>query len=114
MAEEIVKKKRGRPPKQKTTEAENKNEKKEQIKMSQDTVISSNVTIGQIQSAWASTIQKYGGTVDHSIMKQAVNNAMLSNPFIQNQRVKSINSAASNKDKNAIQQALQNPPNHEQ
>ena len=114
MAEEVVKKKRGRPPKQKTTEAENKNEKKEQIKMSQDTVISSNVTIGQIQSAWASTIQKYGGTVDHSTMKQAVNNAMLSNPFIQNQRVKSINSTASNKDKKAIQTALQNPPNHEQ
>ena len=108
MTEEVVKKKRGRPPKQKTTDMENKNEKKEQIKMSQETVVTSDVTIGQIQSAWASTMQKYGGTVDHSVMKQAVSNAMLSNPFIQNQRVKSINSTASNKDKKAIQTALQN------
>lgn len=113
MAEEI-KKKRGRPPKKKPeTEAKNTNEKKEQITMIQDSS-TNQVTLNQIQNAWLGVVQKYGGKVSNGMMKQAVNTAMLSNPFIQNQRVKSLNGQASIKTKEQIQQALQNPINNEQ
>lgn len=109
MGEEI-KKKRGRPPKQKTvTEARNQNEQKEQITMSQEQP----VTINQVQNAWFNILQTSGTKATSGMMKQAVNNAMLSNPFIQNQRVKSLNGQASTKSKQEIQQALTNPTNSE-
>ena len=115
MAEE-VKKKRGRPPKQKTTEAKNTNENAQQIKMSveQKEKKEQPITINQVQSLWASTLQKYSGVATTDIMNRAVNNAMLTNPFIQNQRVKTINSTAADMSKSALQQALKNPGNNEQ
>lgn len=107
---EEVKKKRGRPPKQKTeTEAKNKNEQKEQITMSQEQP----VTVNQVQNAWLNVLQMSGTKATSGMIKQAVNNAMLSNPFIQNQRVKSLNGQASTKTKKEIQEALTNPTNSE-
>ena len=108
--DEEVKKKRGRPPKQKPeTEAKNKNEQKEQITMAQEQPVS----INQVQSAWFDVLQRNGANATQGMLKQAVNNAMLSNPFIQNQRVKSLNGQASTKYKKEIQEALTNPTNSE-
>lgn len=108
MAEEV--KKRGRPPKKKVeTEVKNTNEKKEQITMAQEPT----VTINQVQNAWLDVLKTSGARATNGMMKQAVNSAMLSNPFIQNQRVKSLNGQASVKSKQEIQQALINPTNSE-
>ena len=113
MAEE-VKKRRGRPPKKKISEeTRNINEQKEQITMAHSTEPES-ITINQVQSAWVNVLQRYGGNITKGMMKQAVNNAMLSNPFIQNQRVKNLNGQGSIKTKEQIQQALQSPANNEQ
>lgn len=106
--EEVVKKKRGRPPKNK----EVKNEQVEQIKMTSD--ITSH-TLEDVQNRWMSVLNKYGSSLDLKTVKTAYDKtAALNNPFLQNARIKQVTSKAVNKEKKDIQAALQNPTNNEQ
>lgn len=107
--EEVVKKKRGRPPKNKET----KNEKVEQIKMTSNS--DTNYTIEDIQNKWYRVLNKYGGELDVKTVKNAYDRAIaLQNPFLQNTRIKQVTSKATNKEKKDIQNALTNPVNNEQ
>ena len=106
--EEVVKKKRGRPPKNK----EANNEQIEQIKMTSNT---DNHTLEEVQNRWAQLFQKYGQSLDPKTVKTAYDKtAALNNPFLQNSRIKQVTSKAVNKEKKDIQNALQNPVNSEQ
>lgn len=111
---EEVKRKRGRPPKNKTATAKGVNEEAQQIKMTAQTKTEEPKTLNQIQSLWSNTLQKYSGMVSVDVMNKAVNNAMLTNPFIQNQRVKTINSLPNELSKDQLQTVLKNPASAEQ
>lgn len=107
--EDVVKKKRGRPPKNK----EVKNEKVEQIKMVAET--NNTHTIEDIQNKWFQVLSKYGGELDVKTVRSAYDKTTaLQNPFLQNTRIKQVTSRAINKEKKDIQVALQNPVNNEQ
>lgn len=107
MAEE-VKKKRGRPPK---SAKENENTKTvNESPMDQ-------ITMAEIQNKWGEIVRKFGNNqqgLNPQKVNSAYSQAILNNPFIQNQRVKTINSTAYKKEKKEIQQALENPGNNEQ
>ena len=106
--EEAVKKKRGRPSKNK----EVNNEQTEQIKMVSDI---NNHTLEDVQNRWVQLFQKYGDNLDLKTVKTAYDKtAALTNPFLQNARIKQVTSKAVNKEKKDIQNALQNPVNSEQ
>lgn len=110
--EEVVKKKRGRPPKNKDT----KNEKVEQVKMIADTT-DKNIkhTLDEIQNKWYKVLTKYGSELDVKTVKTAYDKTLtLQNPFLQNARIKQTTSRAVNKEKKDIQTALLNPVNNEQ
>lgn len=104
-------KKRGRPPRNKEKQDSNrkKNEHQEHIVMSEKESFSeANITIGNIQSQWGGLVSKYAGQVTDTVFNRAVENAMLHNPFIQNQRVKNFNPLPGATNKSDIQQALKN------
>ena len=137
MAEEI-KKKRGRPPK-KVDEKLDLNEKNKQITMSKnenassssttDTVNSmtintystiptardvDDVSLEAVQQRWRSIFSKYS-TLGFDSIANAWNSSYsaLNNPFIQNARIKQINSRAQKLSKEELQQAVSNPENSE-
>lgn len=108
MAEE-VKKKRGRPPK-------NTNTKTESVKTINESPMEQ-ITMSEIQNKWGEIVRRFGNNqegLNPQKVKNAYSQAILNNPFIQNQRVKTINSTAYKKEKKEIQAALENPANNEQ
>ena len=131
-----IKKKRGRPPK-KVDEKLDLNEKNKQITMSEnnksssvtDTVSSmtintynaiptarnvDDVSLEAVQQRWRSIFSKYS-TLGFDSIANAWNSSYsaLNNPFIQNARIKQINSRAQKLSKEELQQAIANPENSE-
>ena len=107
--DDVIKKKRGRPPKTKETN----NEKVEQIKMV--SASDNKHTMEDIQNKWFNVLSKYGSELDIKTVKTAYDKTTaLQNPFLQNARIKQVSSRAVNKEKKDIQAALQNPVNNEQ
>ncbi|MBQ7276669.1 MAG: hypothetical protein IJS58_05390 [Bacilli bacterium] len=127
MADE-VKRKRGRPKKV-DTPTPIANEEKEQTIMSANkptyqeikegvgTVksVPQNITLDAIQARWRNVFGKYATLGFDSIMEKwsTSNNPYLSNPFIQNERVKKISSPALKVGKDTLQDAMSNPLAHE-
>ena len=131
-----IKKKRGRPRKEKD-EKMDLNEKNKQITMSEnnksssvtDTVSSmtintynaiptarnvDDVSLEAVQQRWRSIFSKYS-TLGFDSIANAWNSSYsaLNNPFIQNARIKQINSRAQKLSKEELQQAVSNPENSE-
>lgn len=113
---EEVKKKRGRPPKNK--EQVNINESAQQIKMREDS--QAGVTSQQINSRLFSIFNRMNAAgLNYSSFKTALNRSPLgdglfiSNPFVQNQRIKKSNQKGISHTKQEIQKALNNPDNNE-
>ena len=131
-----IKKKRGRPRKEKD-EKMDLNEKNKQITMSEnnksssvtDTVSSmtintynaiptarnvDDVSLEAVQQRWRSIFSKYS-TLGLDSIANAWNSSYsaLNNPFIQNARIKQINSRAQKLSKEELQQAIANPENSE-
>ena len=118
MAEE--KKKRGRPPK-KTQEADI-NENKSTIRMNtNDTPTSSTpITINQVNSRLSSMFKRMSSNnISYSSFLEAMNGmgsnfAFGSNPFLQNQRIKTSNQKAKQSSKEALNKALDSPEENEE
>lgn len=113
---EEIKKKRGRPPKNK--ERVNVNESAQQIKMVEQSQQS--VTVQQVNSRLYNIFSRMNASgLSYSNFKTALNRAPLgdglftSNPFIQNQRIKKSNQKGISHTKHEIQEALKNPDNNE-
>ena len=101
MAEEI-KKKRGRPPKKNPDEKVAKNEKTEQIKMS------------QISNEFQNVFKKYKGRdLTYTDYIAAFGTSFSNNPFIQNERIKRINAPIMGSKKTTINKALEKPAENE-
>lgn len=117
MAETKTEKRPTKASKRKEAIESNSNENKTQITMSEpktQTFRETPVTIAGIQNLWTSVLSKYSGQITPNKFNAAYNRAFLKNPFIQNQRVKTINSPAYKKEKSEIQKSLENPGNNEQ
>ena len=135
-----IKKKRGRPRKEKD-EKMDLNEKNKQITMSEDKNANANaspitdtvssmtintynaiptarnvddVSLEAVQQRWRSIFSKYS-TLGFDSIANAWNSSYsaLNNPFIQNARIKQINSRAQKLSKEELQQAIANPENSE-
>ena len=111
-----VKKKRGRPPKNK--EQININESSQQIKMQEE--LNQSITVNQINSRLNNIFTRMNvAGLNYSSFKNAMNRSPLgdglfaSNPFIQNQRIKNSNQKGRTHTKTQIQEALKNPENNE-
>ena len=109
------KRKRGRPPKNK--EQVNINESAPQIKM-QD---KQNVTVDQINNRLYNIFTRMNAAgLSYSSFKTALNRApvgegvFISNPFVQNQRIKKSNQKGVTHTKQEIQKALDNPEHNEE
>ena len=103
MAEE--KKKVGRPKKKEPTTT---NEKKEQITMTQ------NMTVQEPYTRIRSIFTKYADKgLSSNDFLSAMGESFTNNPFIQNSRLKRINSPISPKQQEQVDKALENPSNHE-
>lgn len=116
MAEEQIKRKRGRPPKNK-----NNNEQIGQILMTQndeqnigDEKEIAKLTLENVQKKWTNLLSKFSGKASYAEVSQAYQASILNNPFVQNDRVKNISSQAYNTEKSEIQKAMVAPQNHEQ
>ena len=136
-----IKKKRGRPRKEVIDKKLDLNEKNKQITMSEnknananaspitDTVNSmtintystiptardvDDVSLEAVQQRWRSIFSKYS-TLGFDSIANAWNSSYsaLNNPFIQNARIKQINSRAQKLSKEELQQAVSNPENSE-
>jgi len=115
----------GRPKKK---EAVVDNENKEVITMSQKEVpnvvvqngvgivkdVPENITANDIRARWNQVFQKFGSLGLENITSAWGNNKfMLNNPFIQNQRIKQINSPAMKLTKDELAEAMADPEGHE-
>lgn len=109
-------KKRGRPRKKPIDTS--LNEQKKEIKMSENDVVTSipdeKVTLSDVQTRWQSLFGKYA-TMGYDAISSTWNRSLssLSNPFIQNERIKQINSTASKLSKESLQKALASPESSE-
>ena len=118
MAEE--KKKRGRPPKK--TQEVDINENKSTIRMNtNDTPTpSAPVTINQVNSRLSSMFKRMSSNnISYSSFLEAMNGmssnfAFGSNPFLQNQRIKTSNQKAKQSSKEALNKALDSPEENEE
>lgn len=112
MAEEQIKKKRGRPPKKQKEETMN-NENVERIVMTQGNVGKNN-TMTDVQRQLQSVFSKYSKKdLTYSDYLHALGNSFLNNPFVQNERIKRINAPIHGSDKQTINNALEAPQNNE-
>jgi len=103
MAEE--KKKVGRPKKKEPTTT---NEKKEQITMTQT------MTVQEPYTRIRSIFTKYADKgLNSNDFLSAMGQSFTNNPFIQNSRLKRINSPISPKEQEQVDKALENPAHHE-
>ena len=104
MAEEVKRKKRGRPPKV----------QKEQLSESEDTKQISMTHMTDVQRQMQSIFQKFEGhKLTYSDYLTALGNSFINNPFVQNQRLKTINATIHGSDKQTINSALEAPQENE-
>lgn len=107
------KKKRGRPKKKEPDVSMVENEKSKAISMSAEQV-QEKITLAQVQERWQRVFSAYANS-DFKTIAANWNGAwsQLNNPFLQNARIKQINSPAKKLDQEAVQDALSNPENSE-
>lgn len=104
MSEEVKRKKRGRPPKV----------QKEQLSESEDTKQISMTHMTDVQRQMQSIFQKFEGhKLTYSDYLTALGNSFINNPFVQNQRLKTINATIHGSDKQTINSALEAPQENE-
>lgn len=104
------KKKRGRPKKAEPEKSAVQNEETKAIKMEAE----NKITLNDVQNRWNQVFANYA----NSDFKTIASNwsgawSQLNNPFLQNARIKQINSPAKKLDQDAVQQALSSPENSE-
>lgn len=111
-----VKRKRGRPPKNKDGKENGvKNEGVSKIEMS-DKPTREEITIQQVQQRWFNLLNKYNasvGTNNFDVSMRNLNNSLALNPFVQSMRIRNINAQGKKVSKNDIQEYIENPENHE-
>ena len=107
------KRKVGRPPKNKPVDPV-VNEQVERIRMTEDKD-DKKIVLTDIQQKWREILHTYSDRgLSMTQISSALSNAMLNNPFLQNQRLRRISSSASAKSKTDLQKALQSPQGNEQ
>lgn len=108
------KKKRGRPKKKESEVSSVENEQSKTINMSSEQVREEKITLSQVQERWQRVFSAYANS-DFKTIAANWNGAwsQLNNPFLQNARIKQINSPAKKLDQEAVQDALSNPENSE-
>ena len=107
------KRKVGRPPKNKPVDPI-VNEQVERIRMTEDKD-DKKIVLTDIQQKWREILHTYSDRgLSMTQISSALSNAMLNNPFLQNQRLRRISSNASAKSKVDLQKALQSPQGNEQ
>lgn len=107
------KRKVGRPPKNKPVDPV-VNEQVERIRMTEDKD-DKKIVLTDIQQKWREILHTYSDRgLSMTQISSALSNAMLNNPFLQNQRLRRISSNASAKSKTDLQKALQSPQRNEQ
>ena len=107
------KRKVGRPPKNKPVDPV-VNEKVERIRITKDKD-EKKIVLTDIQQKWREILHTYSDRgLSMTQISSALSNAMLNNPFLQNQRLRRISSNASAKSKTDLQKALQSPQGNEQ
>ena len=108
------KKKRGRPKKKEPEVSSVENEQSKTINMSSEQVREEKITLSQVQERWQRVFSAYANS-DFKTIAANWNGAwsQLNNPFLQNARIKQINSPAKKLDQEAVQDALSNPENSE-
>lgn len=107
------KRKVGRPPKNKPVDPV-VNEQVECIRMTEDKD-DKKIVLTDIQQKWREILHNYSDRgLSMTQISSALSNAMLNNPFLQNQRLRRISSNASAKSKTDLQKALQSPQGNEQ
>ena len=107
------KRKVGRPPKNKPVDPV-VNEQVERIRMTEDKD-DKKIVLTNIQQKWREILHTYSDRgLSMTQISSALSNAMLNNPFLQNQRLRRISSNASAKSKTDLQKALQSPQGNEQ
>lgn len=119
MAEE-VKKKRGRPPNSAKQPQVDINEKQSEVKMASKTT--KTVTTEQVNSRLATIFNRAAVSNDplrysnflSAINRIGINSGFLSNPFIQNQRIKTSNTSSSAPTSDQLKKALSKPEEHEE
>ena len=119
MAEE-VKKKRGRPPNSAKQPQVDINEKQSEVKMASKTT--KPVTTEQVNSRLATIFNRAAVSNDplrysnflSAINRIGINSGFLSNPFIQNQRIKTSNTSSSAPTSDQLKKALSKPEEHEE
>ena len=111
MAEEVVKKKRGRPPKNKTVNEKANSDAKEikYVTTQQITSRLRDIFTGMHERGIPYT--NFASAINRS--KDELMNTFLQNPYIQNQRIKNSNSNVKLSSKTDIQHALLDPENNE-
>lgn len=107
------KRKVGRPPKNKSVDPV-VNEQVECIRMTEDKD-DKKIVLTDIQQKWREILHNYSDRgLSMTQISSALSNAMLNNPFLQNQRLRRISSNANAKSKTDLQKALQSPQGNEQ
>ena len=108
------KKKKGRPKKKEPEVSSVENEQSKTINMSSEQVREEKITLSQVQERWQRVFSAYANS-DFKTIAANWNGAwsQLNNPFLQNARIKQINSPAKKLDQEAVQDALSNPENSE-
>lgn len=113
--EESNTKKAGRPKKKEVVVT---NEKLEKISMAKDGEENnniSNISVEKLTARWGQLFNKYSSTGYNDIFNEWNNGSFyLNNPFIQNKRIKQINSQGIRLTKDELGQAMNNPENNEQ
>ncbi len=106
------KRKVGRPPKQRVKEPV-ENENVEKIRMSNND--NEKVTLSDIQKKWKEILKNYSDRgISNIQISNALSNAMLNNPFLQNERLRRTSTPANSRGKKELQKALQSPQNSEE
>lgn len=117
MPTEIKKKPRGRPRKEEGKKTSIANESVSEIKMSANQNESQpTITVEDIHQKWTSVFSKYAGSLGVDSIFSAWGNVGINsyNPFLENQRIKRVNSSATKTSKEDLQKAIANPMNSEE
>ena len=111
------KKKRGRPKKAQPELSSVENEEVKSVTMAtqnQDRNIEDKISLAQVQERWQRVFQSYANSDFKTISANWAGAwTQLNNPFLQNSRIKQINSPAKKLDQEEVGNALSNPENSE-
>ena len=103
-------KRRGRPKKM---DKEPLNENKTSITMIEKDTNTNKVTVSEINNLWNNIFSSYSGKIGLDVVKGNLPDLQTCNPFIQNQRIKSLSSLPKELKKETVEAAFSNPQNNE-